>query len=303
MPGTIGTTQADFFIPEIWANVAIPILRANIVVAPRVTRDTDVAAFTRGDILHIPYPGTLAASDKATGTQYVLAQPTGSTEVQVTLDHYKAVSFIVEDVARAQANMDLISVYSTASAIALAEQLETDLFTTLATTTSTPIGTAGTDLTAPTLRTTWKTLTDAKVPQDNRNLVVSTKDQISLLADTSLQNYFAFSQTRAESAADLGNLYGLHVFSSQLVPTVAGTPLKTENFAWRTDGVILAMRGLPDPPAGTGAVAANVRDPESGIVMRVVMAYDASYGGVRVTMELLYGSKILQNAKVLQVNS
>lgn len=300
---TIGTTQAQYFIPEIWAQTAIPILRSNIVVAPRVTRDTDVAAFTRGDILHIPYPGTLAASAKAAGTQYVLAQPSNESEVQVSLSQYQAVSFIIEDIVRAQENMDLIAVYSTAAAIALAEQLETYLFTTLSAGTTAPVGTAGTNLSAATLQTVWKTLTDLKVPQDNRNLVISTKDQIALLADTALTNYFAFSQTRAESAADLGDLYGLHTFSSQLVPTVAGTPVETDNFAWRSDGIILAMRGLPEPPPHTGAVAANVRDPLSGIVMRVVMAYDAAYGGVRITMELLYGAAVLQQAKVLKVKS
>jgi P22 coat protein - gene protein 5 len=303
MVNTIDVTQAQYFIPEIWANRAIPILRENIVVAPRVTRDTDVAAFTRGDILHIPYPGTLAASDKTAGTQYTLAQPTNESEVQVTLDKYKAVSFIVEDIVRAQANMDLINVYTDAAAIALAEQLESDLFVTLGTGTATAVGTAGTDLSASTLQTVSKTLTDAKVPSGGRNIVISTKDKIALLADTTLTNYFAFSQSQAVSEGQLGRVYGLSVFESQAVPTVAGTPIETDNYAWRTDGVILAMRGLPEPPPNTGAVAANVRDPLSGIVMRVVMAYDASYGGVRITMELLYGSKVLQDAKVLQVLS
>lgn len=303
MVATIDVTQAQYFIPEIWAQKAIPILRENIVLAPNVTRDTDLAAFVRGDILHIPYPGTMAASDKAAGTQYTLAAPSNESEVQVTLDKYKAVSFIVEDIVRAQANMDLISVYTEASAIALAEQLESDLFVTLKTTTTTAVGTKGTALSASTLQTVSKTLTDAKVPASGRNLVVSTKDKIALLADTSLTNYFAFSQTQAVSEGQLGRVYGLSIFESQAVPTVAGTPVETDNYAWRTDGVILAMRGLPEPPPNTGAVAANVRDPLSGIVMRVVMAYDASYGGVRITMELLYGSKILQDAKVLPVLS
>ncbi len=299
---SIDTTQAQYFIPEIWAQSAIPILRSNIVVAPRIYRDTDVASFSRGDVLHVPYPGVLAASDKVAGTAYTLAQPTGETEVQVTLDKYKAVSFIVEDIVRAQANQDLVANYSEAAAIALAEQLETDLFTTLGAAAN-AVGTAGTDLTAALLRTARKTMTDNKAPADGRSLVISTKDTVSLQADSALTSYFAFSRPQSISDGSLGRLYGFDTFESQLIPTVAGTPIETDNYAFRRDGVILAMRGLPEPPAGTGAVASNVRDPQSGIVMRVVMAYDASYGGVRITMELLYGSKILQDAKVLKLKS
>jgi len=302
MVATVDVTQAQYFIPEIWAQTVIPILRRYIVIAPRVYRDTDVAAFSRGDTLHVPYPGTLAASDKAAGTAYTLAQPSGETEVQVVLNKQKAVSFIVEDVVRAQSNQDLIQVYSEASAIALAEQLETDLWTTAVAETNTT-GAAGTDLSASALRTAAKTMTDNLCPSDGRVLVVSTKDKLALQADTGLTSYFAFTQTQAVSEGNLGRLYGFDVFESQLVPTIAGTPVETDNIAFRRDGLILAMRGLPDVPQGMGAVSATVRDPESGIVMRTVMAYDATYGGVRVTFEILYGTKILQDAKVLLVKS
>lgn len=302
MVNTVDVTQAQYFIPEIWANSIIPILRKNVVIAPRIYRDTDVAAFSKGDTLHIPYPGTLAASDKAAGTAYTLAQPTGESEVQVVLDHQKAVSFIVEDVVRAQANQDLVQVYSEAAAIALAEQLETDLWTTAVAESNTS-GTYGTDLSALALRTAAKVMTDNLCPSDGRVAVISTKDKLALQGDSNLTSYFAFAQSAAVSEGDLGRLYGFDVFESQLAPAVAGTPIDTKNIAFRRDGLILAMRGLPDVPDGMGAVSASVRDPESGIVIRVVMAYDTTYGGVRVTAEILYGSKILQDAKVLLLKS
>ena len=302
MVNTIDVTQADIFIPEIWAQTALPILRNNIVLAPRVYRDTDVAAFTVGDILHIPYPGTLAASAKAAGTAYTLAQPSGAADLTVTLNKYYAVSFIVEDVVRATANQDLIAVYSEASAIALATQLENDLWVT-AVTASHSVGTYGTDASATLVRSAAKALTDQLCPVDGRTLVISTKDKQALLGDSGLTSYFAFSQSQAISEGSLGRVYGFDVFESQLAPTVAATPLDTKGVAFRRDSMILAMRGLPDPPAGTGAVAATVRDPLSGIVMRVVMAYDATYGGVRVTLELLYGTSVIQDAKMVLVKT
>lgn len=305
MVDTIDTTQAQYFIPELWANTALEILRSNIVIAPRVTSDSDVASFTRGDVLHIPYPGTLAAYAKSAGTAYTLSQPTGETEVQVTLDQHYAVSFVIEDVVAAQANQDLMTNYSAAAAIALAENIEGALFTTL-TGSSKNYGTYGTDLSFDGLLGAWKTMTDNKCPAGQRFAAISTKDIVKLVGDTDIQNWAAFSRGNqiASSPLNLGPLAGFdEVLASQLVPVVAATPDQTKNVAWRRDGAILAMRGLPTPPAGTGAVAANVRDPESGIVLRSLMSYNASVGGVQVTLEALYGTKILQNEKTLLLKS
>jgi hypothetical protein len=304
MANTIDTTQAQYFIPEIWAQSALEILRKNIVATPRVLRDSDVAAFQRGDVLHIPYPGTLAASPKAAGTEYTLAQPTGETEVQVALDKHMAVSFVIEDIVRAQANQDVVARYVEAAAIALAEKIETDLIAELQTATNV-VGTFGTDLTAATLRTAWKTMTDNLCPQDGRSLIIHTKDAVALLADSSLANYFAWQRPQAITAGGqaLGTLFGFETFASQFIVTVSGTPPQTKNVAFRRDGAIIAFRGLPEPPAGSGAMAANVRDPDSGVVLRSLMAYDARLGGVQVTLEALYGVKLLRQEKVLLVRS
>ena len=305
MVDTIDVTQAQYFIPEIWANSALEILRSNIVLTPRVYSDSDVAPFSVGDVLHVPYPGTLAATAKSAGTAYTLAQPTGETEVQVTLDKFYAVSFIVEDIVRATANQDLIRNYSRAAAIALAEQIENDGFTEAVTSSKTS-GTYGTDLTFDGLLGAWKTMTDNKCPTGERFAAVSTKDIVSLVGDTDLQNWAAFSRGNqvVSSPMNLGPVAGFDdVLVSQLIPTVAATPTQTKNIAWRRDGLICAFRGLPEPPAGSGAVGANVRDPESGVVLRSVLAYDATYGGVRVTLEALYGWQTLQVEKTLLLKS
>lgn len=383
MADTINVTQAQYFIPEIWANTALPILRQNIVATPRVARDSDVASFQRGDVLHVPYPGTLATSDKSAGTEYTLAQPTGETEVQVTLNKHKAVSFVVEDIVRAQANQDLMQRYSEAAAIAIAEQVESDLLTEMLTASQTDgVTSYGTDLSAAGLRGAWKKMTDNKVPQDGRYLLTSTQDAISLLGDSELTNWLAFSNPSAVRGGPnfLGNLFGFETHSSQTIALSAtggsgtieaddevvtagaahgfavndvfeftsltggtGAAINTQyfvvsvpssttftfsatkggsavnvsadataaawqklnrkNIAWRRDGAMAAFRGLPEPPSGSGAVAANVQDPESGVVMRVLMAYDARLGGVQVTFEVLYGVKILQDAKLLYLKA
>jgi len=377
---TIDVTQAQYFIPEIWANRAIEILRSLIVATPRVSRDSDVAAFNVGDILHIPYPGTLAANNKAAQTDYTFQVPTGEAEVQVTLNKHKEATFVVEDIVRAQENQSVMDRYSEAAAIAIAEAVETDVIAELQTAANVS-GSYGTDLDAAAMRGAWKALTDNKAPQDGRVAVVSTADAISLQGDAALATYWqrtAPQQGVVGGAAALGNIYGSDVFASQFIALngadialatsaaaddiidtatphgfaiddaieftaltggagasintryfviatsfgastfqfsatkggaavnfttdiTAGTvhSLSRKNVAFRRDGAIVAFRGLTEPPAGSGAVAANVRDPESGIVMRVLMAYDNRAGGVQVTHEVLYGVKKLQEAKLL----
>jgi len=56
------------------------------------------------------------------------------------------------------------------------------------------------------------------------------------------------------------------------------------------------MRGLPEPPEGSGVKAATVRDPESGLVLRVLQAYNPSYLGVQVTIDALYGVAEMRDA-------
>jgi hypothetical protein len=121
-------TVAAAFIPELWAQRALDYMRSNIALARLVTKDTDVAAFNVGDVLHIPYPGTFTAADKSPDTAITPAAPSGGGEVTVTLNKHKHVTFLVEDVARAQANQDLMDLYIRGASIALAEQIETDLF-------------------------------------------------------------------------------------------------------------------------------------------------------------------------------
>jgi hypothetical protein len=76
---------AQYFIPEVWGNRALEILRSNVVLARLVAKDSDVAAFQVGDILHIPYPGTFTANDKAAGSAVTVQTPTGGAEVQVVI--------------------------------------------------------------------------------------------------------------------------------------------------------------------------------------------------------------------------
>ncbi len=287
-------TVASAFIPEIWANRALEVMRERIVLARLVTKDTDVAAFQKGDVLHIPYPGTFTANDKTPDADVTIQTPAGGADITVQLNKHKEVSFLVEDVTRAQANQELLDRYVSSAASALAKAVEQDLWALYASL-GTQIGTAGTDISAATIRQARKALNDNLAPETGRAMVVSTKDEIALLADPDLKEYFAFARSQAVSEANLGRVYGFDVWVSQLAPVVTGTPNTTYNLAFHKEAFILAMRALPAPPPNSGAKATTIRDPESGLVLRVLYAYNSSKLGVQVTLDVLYGVGILRN--------
>ena len=297
----ITRSVAGPFIPQIWANTALEVLRNKVVLAKLVTRDSDIAAFQVGDTLNIPYPGTFVANDKAANTSVTMQVPT-STTTQVVLDKHKEASFIVEDAARALANQDIIARYMEAAVIPIAEQIETDLLNAAITFTGNT-GTYGTDLTAATVRSARKILNDQKAPVDGRALIVSDKDEIALLGDSTLQNYFAFAQSQGVAEGSIGRLYGFDVYSSQLVPTSGSSPVNTKNVAFAPGALLLAMRGLPEAPAGAGAVSSVVNDPVSGLSLRVTMAYSAANLGTQITVDVLYGVKKLRDEKGVLVKA
>lgn len=283
------------FVPQIWAQRALDYLRTQFVMTRLIAKDTDYDAFRVGSTLTIPYPGAFTASDKAADTPLAVQVPSGGASVSVTLNKHKAVDFIVEDVARAQANPNLIDRYAQPAIDAIAGAVEDDLFALYSSMTGGTIGTSGTDLTDAIVRTAEKTLNDQKAPIQNRSLVVSTKDHAALQGVSGLQNFYAWQTPEAIRDGKVTRLYGFDVYWSQRVKVVAGAPNSTKNLAIHKDAMILASRPfVDDMPANAGAEQAVVVDPETGLAIRVVMQYDIANRGVRVGYDALYGVAALR---------
>ncbi len=288
---TITESIADTsgFIPQAWALEALNVLRSQIVLAKLVTMDKDYEPGWQGKTLNIPYPGTFTAQAKTAGSPVTAQAPSGGASVPITLSSHETVDFMVEDFAAAQSNSDLLNRYVQPAIIALAEKLETDLFGVYSSFTGTAAGTAGTDLAASVLRTVVKTMNTAKAPMQDRFLVISPKDQVALLGDTTLASFFAFSDPDAIKAGQLPNLYGLQPYMSQLVPVVSGTPNDTKNIAFHKSAVMLAMRPFMPITPGTGVATATAVDPESGVAIRVLKQYDINYRATHLAFDILYG--------------
>jgi len=288
----ITLTSADLLIPEVWANEGIRALRRKIRLARVVTRDSDYGTFNEGDKLNIPLPPSFVVNTKTAGGAVTLQQPTDST-ISVTLNQHKEVSFLLEDAVKAMrggpgAGQTGIERYMNAAIEPIALAIEDALWALYAGF-STTVGTSGTDITSATLRSVAKAFNDASIPEENRNIFVATKDYAALQADTSLAAFFANATPEAIKTGVLTNIAGLNIGWSNRVPVVAGAPDSTKNIALAPDAMILAMRNLPTDGNTMGARQTVMVDQESGLSIRVTMAYNPTYLGTQVTLDVLYG--------------
>jgi len=293
----ITRSTAAPFIPTIIANSALEVLRAYIVLAQVVTKDSDIAPFSVGDTLNIPFPGTFVANDKVANASVTLQVPTGTT-TSVVLNKHKEASFILEDVAAALGNQNLLQRYTTAAVIPIAEQIETDIASLYPSFTNTT-GVGGTNLNYATLVATRKLMNDNKVSKLNRYLFISDKDEAALLSDTTLVPYFQYGNANSLVDGNLPSIAGFKLLPSQLVQF----NVNTKNLAFDPGAIILAMRGLPPAPTGSGANSSVVTDPVSGLTIRCTIAYNAGLLGTQVTLDVLYGVAKLRNEKAVVVLS
>jgi hypothetical protein len=104
-----------------------------------------------------------------------------------------------------------------------------------------------------------------------------------------------------ESGA-LMNIYGLNVFESQVVQ-VSGSPVAYHNLAYTKNAFVLATRPLPAVPAGHGAVSTVIQDPDTNVGLRVVSSWDTDLGGMKITLDLLFGVAVLDQRRVVEVES
>jgi len=211
--------DASGFLPQVWAAEALPILRNLIRLAKLITTDTDMGeAGWKGKQLNIPYPGTFTAQAKAINSVAVVQTPAGGASVPLTLSQHQTVDFLLEDFAQAQASTDVMMRYIQPAIVALVEKLENDLFGMIKSSTGGTVGIPGTNLVGQMLFNARQKLNALKAPQTDRFAVFSTKDEISLITDPILAQYFAYSASQDLQEGQLAqNLAGFKPYMSQFV--------------------------------------------------------------------------------------
>lgn len=286
----ITVTEVDAAIPEFWSATALGALKANTVMTQLVRRDFDSEVASRGDTVNVTKRGGLSVNDKGANSTVTLQTPS-NTKIPIVLDQHKEVSVLIEDVASAKAVDDALN-YVEDAAIVIGETVDSDLLA-LYTSAGDTVGSSSDDLDVAQVVAARKSLNNLKAPQRGRVMVIGSGPEASLLLKTQFTSSdFGGDVSRAAVIeANLGRKYGFDFFmDQQVVETVSPTTI--HNIAFHRDAFVLVSRMLPQPPAGSGAVATTVS--EDGVGMRALRAYNPNHLGLQMTVDILYGVKALR---------
>lgn len=295
----ITTTEAAGFIPEIWAATALGYLKANTVMARLVNRNFENLVANQGDTINVPRRGSLTVNSKAANTGVTLQTPTADT-IPLVLNKHEEVSFLVEDVAAAQSNQDIISGYISDGIQKIAEKIDADLLALYSGFSATPIdATSGSGgVTATTVTEARRILNAAKVPLTDRYIVWHEDAEKELLNIEKFTSSDFGDDGSAVREAVIGRKYGFMHLMDQQVPVAAG---ECKNLAFHRDAMMLATRPLPAPPPETGARGVTMA--EDGFSIRVLYGYNMQYLGMQVTIDILYGVAELRDNHAVVIRS
>jgi hypothetical protein len=283
---------------------ALPALMGHLVMGNLVNRDFEPTLAQAGDTVNVPIPPTMSANNIAEGGSVTTQNPS-LTNAQIVLSTHAEATFQIPDVTKVIAVPDLLKLYMQPAMIALAEKVETDLLNTYASfTANAALGAAATPLTESVVDSAETALFKAKVPAtDHKYLVVSSDAYSQLRQITRFSEYRTCGDAGLRALVDgtIGRLKDFYVFRSQFVPTTGSTTVTTHNMAFAKDAIGLAIRRLPKPLPGTGAVAEYAELGNFG--MRVVMSYQPDTLAQQFTVDILYGVGVLRNSFGVQVLS
>lgn len=296
------TTNAKF-IPTIIAQKALGRFASYMNMAKTVARDFDYTPATVGQTINVAKRGTLVANDKVAGSSFTLQNPT-ATDVSVTLNKHKEVTFIIDDVTKVLQNQDVQMGYAEDAAIALAEAVETELAKLHTSITNTVTFDATSDATKnASMLLLRKFFTDQKVPKLEKKYAYLDGTVINELLEVDrFARADALGKAGVIESGALMNIYGMDIFESQNVQ-VSGSPVAYHNFVYTKDAFILATRPLPEVPGNMGAVSTVVNDPDTNVGIRVVSSWDADLGGMKITLDLLFGVAVLDTRRVVELES
>lgn len=238
MPRMTTTTQG-VFIPEVWSKDIEEFVKSNLVLAGLVKRrDSEVKG--AGDTIHIQFDTELVANNKVQGLDVSPQAPT-DTQVDLVVDQWKESSFMIEDILAAQANVDLMSVYTESAGYAIAKAVDTSL-AALASGFSQVQGTFNTAITTDVLLDSIELLDLADVPQEDRHFVFQPDVKRDLLDISTYTSADFVSGRPVESGKLSGMLYGVKTYMSTNI-LKSGT--STSNMLFHRDALALAMQKGP----------------------------------------------------------
>ena len=213
------------FISEVWSKKLLKIFDKTVVMANLVNRDFEGDIQSAGDVVHVRTFGDVTINNY-TRDMTISFQSLTDPMVDLTIDQQKYFAFKVDDLDKAQANLDILEGYAGRAAIAIRDVVDSRLIGHYADVDSGNV--IGTDVSPITLTSSniynyitqlGEKMDNCNVPSEGRNLVITPKFKTMLLQATEF--------TRATSLGDnviqngyIGNVAGFAVHVTTNNPAV-----------------------------------------------------------------------------------
>ena len=285
-------TSAANFIPEIWSDEIVASYKKNLVLANLVMKMNFKGK--KGDVVHIPAPGRGSASAKTATDAVTLIVDTAS-EVQVSINKHYEYSRLIEDIAEVQALNSMRNFYTSDAGYALAKQVDTDLIQlgrssnggagTNAYATGAFIGGDGTTayvagsnnetaLTDAAIRRTIQRMDDNDTPMDGRFFIIPPSSRNTLMGLARYTEQAFVGDGNAIRNGEIGNLYGIPVFTSSNCDTTSGSAAARVCLMGHKDSMVLVEQ----------------------VGIRSQVQYKQEYLATLFTSDTLYGVAALRKA-------
>ena len=220
-------------IDQHWVDTTLLFLQSNMVAAALVKRNYEDMIQDHGDIINVRRPNEFAMRRTADFVN-LETQDAISTKIQVPLDQWATVSFLIGDGERSKSFANLVNDYLSPAAIALGEAVDRIVLgqvARLSTYTAGELGAMDSTNAQRFLVETDKCLNDNRCPQAGRNLILSTNAKAQILqAAIAVEADKRGDEGTALREASVGRIYGFNTWMDQNVNSVSNVDLETTAF-------------------------------------------------------------------------
>jgi hypothetical protein len=294
MANTLGTTNANVI-----AQRALEILVADYSFLRNSVTDFSADAAKYNASVFTARISATTAQDYSQSTGYAATAVT-QTDVQITLNKFKHVSYSVDDSERTSSNINLIERFAGSAAHALGLQMVGDL---LALVTSSSFTSA---LTVASSAFSYRSVVSAGITLNNNNSPVNGRYAVlnpsyygALLNDTTVVANPQISGDLVRTAG-IGNVAGFNINQYSAVPS---NSITLGGFFAQQEALLIAAR-VPEVPTGVSIPGdiSVVTEPRTGLSVQIREFYDVVLGKQSRTFALIYGVKAGETSSLVRIN-
>ena len=270
------TTGAEF-IPELWADPIYKFYKETNKLAGSVD---DYSALVKGagDTVHIPKIALKAPVAKVKSTIVDFSTAATAGKVSLSIDKHYVVPELFEDFALIQSSADLMSKYTKMMGESIARQVESDMWAELDGFQTRVDCNADNECNAATLESVLANLYSIDIDPNDCSFVVNNLILADIMNPSGgISQYFIRHDATGNGSGlrtgAVGLIYGMNVFHSAAIPTT-GTDDLAVGAVYPTDACAFAAQ----------------QD------VRVQAQYDVAYLGTKVTADIIYGMKLIDES-------